>query len=119
MPAPIPQEWRNAVVKVLRNADRTRIEWTFKARQRWETDTSGAWLFEAYEGIIAALEDSSTEGNETTSFTGQIAVYEFFFYRNREGSGREKMYGKIALRQGAISVLILSAHRPERPTLRS
>ena len=118
MPVPIPKDWRFAVVKSLQTADSKRIEWTFPARQRWETDTSGAWLNEAYEGMIAALEDDSIEGNETTAFPGQIAAYEFFFFRNRERSGPEKMYGKIALEQGRISILILSAHRPERPALR-
>ncbi|HTI70748.1 MAG TPA: hypothetical protein VMF06_12330 [Candidatus Limnocylindria bacterium] len=119
MPVPIPSDWRTAVVKVLQTSDPKRIEWTIPARQRWETDTfGGAWVTDAYEGMIAALEDDSIEGNETTAFPGQIATYEFFFFRNRPQGGLEKMYGKIALKQGRISILILSAHRPERQTLR-
>ncbi len=87
--------------------------------QRWDTDTLGAaWTSDAYEGMIAALEDDSIQGNETTSFPGQIATYEFFFHRNRDRGGPEKMYGKIALKQNRVTILILSAHRPERQTLR-
>ena len=118
MPVPIPKEWRVAVVNALRTADQRRIDWTLPARQRWETDTSGAWVTDAYDGMIAALEDDSIEGNETTALPGQIAAYEFFFRRNRERGGSENMYGKIALKQGRVSILILSSHRPERPTLR-
>ena len=118
MPVPIPKDWRFAVVESLQTFNPRRIEWTFRARQRWETDTSGALSNDAYDGMIAALEDDSIEGNETTAFPGQIAAYEFFFFRNRERRGPEKMYGKIALKQGGISILILSAHRPERPALR-
>ncbi len=118
MPIPIPKEWRQAVVKALESADPRKIEWTNPARSRWEIETSGAWAIEAYTGMIAALEDDSIEGNETTSFRGQLATYEFFFHRNRDRGGPEKMYGKIALKQNRITILILSAHRPERQTLR-
>jgi hypothetical protein len=118
MPVPIPKDWRVSVIQVLATADRRQIKWTTPARQRWETDTFGAWVTDAYDGMIAALQDDSIEGNETTAFPGQIAAYEFLFFRNREQRGPEKMYGKIALEQGRISILILSAHRPERPNLR-
>ena len=118
MPIPIPKEWRQAVVKALESGNPRKIEWTKPARARWENDTFGAWMSEAYAGMITALEDDSIEGNETTPFPGQIAVYEFFFYRNRDRGGPEKMYGKIALKQNRVTILVLSAHRPERQSLR-
>lgn len=118
MPVPIPKDWRIAVIKALQTADPRRISWTPPARQRWETDTFGAWLRDAYDGMVAALEDDSIEGNETTALSGQIAAYEFFFWRSRERGGPEKMYGKVVLKDDRISILVLSAHRPERQTLR-
>lgn len=112
MPAPIPRDWCAAVVRILRTQDNQVIEWTTPARQRWETDSIGSWAYEAYDGMIEALEDPDIEGNETTSYPGQIATYEFFF-RHR----KRQMYAKIALKEGRLRLLILSAHLPKRDTL--
>jgi len=51
-------------------------------------------------------------GNETTSYPDQKATYEFFFrYDSRD------MYGKIALNNDGVRILILSAHKPKRSSL--
>jgi hypothetical protein len=112
MPKPIPKEWRVAVIRSLRTYDDHIVEWTSPAFQRWKTDSFGAWKHEAYDGMIVALEDDSVEGNETTSMPGQLATYEFLFHH-----ASRPMYGKIALRQDRSKILILSAHRREKPTL--
>ena len=62
--------------------------------------------------MIAALSNQGIEGNETTSQAGQLAAYEFFFWH-----GKTQMYGKIALRNDHMRILIISAHRAERKTL--
>ena len=113
MPELIPKAWRDAVVRILRTNNDRQIEWTPQALQRWKTDTFGAWEYEAYDGLIYALEDDSLQGNQTTAMPGQLATYEFMFRHDKH-----QMYGKIALRTDRVRVLILSAHRPERPTLR-
>ena len=112
MPEPIPESWRREVVRILRTQDERLISWTWPARQRWEADTLGAWEFEAYDALIEALETPNLAGNQTTSMPGQIATYEFLFTHN----GRT-MYGKIALMEGKLAILILSAHRAQRPIL--
>jgi hypothetical protein len=113
MAGPIPEAWRKDVVRILRAADYRLIEWTLPARQRWETDTFGdAQEFEAYDAMIDALQREDITGNETTSMRGQCGTYEFFFeFRRRP------MYGKIALFDDRLRILILSAHKPKRSTL--
>ena len=113
MAAPIPEAWRKEVVRILRTNDPRLIDWTRPARQIWDADTFGdAEAYEAYDAMIAALEREGIEGNETTSQPGQVATYEFFFsFKNRP------MYGKIALYEDRLRVLILSAHKPKRSTL--
>lgn len=113
MAAPIPEAWRKDVIRILRSDEPRLIEWTFPARQRWESDTYGnAQEFDAYDAMIAALQRDDIAGNETTTYPGQVATYEFLFpFR------RDLMYGKIALREGRLRILILSAHKAKRPTL--
>ena len=113
MAGPIPESWRTDVVRILRTSDRRLIEWTLPALQGWETDTFGnAEPYEAEEAMIKALERDDVVGNETTSYRGQCGTYEFFF-----PFGARQMYGKIALYEDRLRILILSAHKPKRPTL--
>lgn len=113
MPDPIPEAWRKDVVRILRSQDRRLIDWTHPARQRWEADTYGdAQDYDAYDAMIATLERDDVTGNQTTSYAGQVAAYEFLFlFRSR------LMYGKIALLERRVRILILSAHKAERTTL--
>jgi len=112
MPEPIPKEWRETVIRILLTHDSRLIDWTPPARQRWERETFGAWQYEAYDAMTAALEVDGVEGNLTTSMPGQLATYEFFFHHSNR-----LMYGKIALQNDRLRILVLSAHRAERPTL--
>ena len=112
MPEPIPKSWRTAIIRALQTSDDRINDWTPIARQRWQTDTFGAWKCEAYDLMIAALSNDGVLGNATTTLQGQLAAYEFFFFR-----GNMRMYGKIVLRNDEKRILILSAHRAERETL--
>jgi hypothetical protein len=86
--------------------------------QRWKADTFGAWKYEAYEAIITALSTPGVTGNETTTLPGQVAVYEFLFrYHPANGGQQKTMYGKIALKNDGVRILILSAHKAERSSL--
>ncbi len=112
MPESIPKLWRQAVITALKTCEDRKIEWTLPALRRWTADTFGAWKSESYDLMIEALSNDDLEGNETTALPGQLAAYEFLFFR-----GNTKMYAKIALRNDKVRILILSAHRAERPTL--
>ena len=117
MGQPIPDWWCKAVVRALESYDRHFIDWTAPAFQRWHTDTFGALRADAYTALIATLSVPGTVGIETTSYPGQRATYEFFFrYCPPEGQPRD-MYGKIALLNDSVRILILSAHNPKRSTL--
>lgn len=113
MPDPIPPGWRQEVVRILRTDDRRLIEWTGPAFERWDADTYGvANKADAHDAMIEALEREDITGNETTSYAGQLATYEFFFsFRSR------LMYGKIALYENRLRILILSAHKANKTTL--
>ena len=113
MAAPIPEAWRKDLIRILRSNDPQLIHWTRPARQIWEADTFGdAQEYEAYDAMIAALEREDIEGDETTSYPGQVGTYQFMFsFRS------QTMYGKIALYEKRLRILILSAHKPKRPTL--
>jgi hypothetical protein len=113
MAGPIPEAWRKDVVRILHSNDPRLIEWTPQALQRWEDDTyGGAQEPDAYDAMIAALEHDDVTGNETTSYPGQVATWEFLFpFRTRT------MYGKIALKKDRLRILILSAHKAQRQTL--
>lgn len=113
MPKPIPEDWRKVVVRILRTSDSRLIQWTRPARQRWDDDTCGdAQDYQAYDAMIAALQSDDVTGNETTSYPGQEATYEFLFsFQTRP------MYGKVALYENRLHILILSAHKAKRHTL--
>src|SRR5438093_700880 len=74
MPESIPESWRNDVIRILQQGNRRHIEWTTPARQRWDSDTFGAWEYEAYDSIIEALQTPTIQGNETTALPGQVAT---------------------------------------------
>lgn len=113
MAEPIPKAWRDSVVRILRTGDFRLIEWTGPARQRWEDDTFGnAERYDAHDAMINTLQCDDVTGCETTSQPGQCGTYEFFFYY-----GSRKMYGKIALFDDRLRILVLSAHAPRKPTL--
>ena len=112
MAQPIPDWWCKAVVKALQTYDPHVILWTTQAFQRWNADSFGALRAEAYEALITSLSRGAIMGNETTSYPDQKATYEFFFrYDSRD------MYGKIALNNDGVRILILSAHKPKRSSL--
>ncbi len=112
MAGPIPESWKNDVVRILRTYSDRQIGWTPQAFQRWKTDSFGGWKQEAYDAMIAALSNADIKGDETTSEAGQVATYQFLFWR-----GNTRMYGKISLLKNRVNILILSAHRAERDTL--
>jgi len=118
MAQPIPEWWCKAVVKALETYDPHIIDWTTTAFQRWHADTFGCIRGEAYPALIDALSTPGITGNETSAFEGQKAVYEFFFiFQPPNGGKRRAMYGKIALKNDGLRILILSAHNPQRSSL--
>ena len=118
MGQPIPEWWCQAVVKALESYDPHIIDWTPEAFQRWHTDSCGALWPEAYDPLVAALSIPGLLGNETTRLPGQKAVYEFLFsYRPTSGDNLKLMYGKIALLDDGVRILILSAHNSKRTTI--
>lgn len=108
MAQPLPEPWRQAVIRILKTNDRRLIEWTFSARQAWE---SFGWEYEAYDAMINALSDPEIMGNQV-GMIGARESYEFLFiFRNTV------MYAKIGLKDGNAQIMIISAHKAQRATL--
>ena len=104
----IPDDWRKAVVQILREGDESRIEWTKQAFLDWRAATLSQFRYEAYEamadglgvaGVAGARVDLPEDG-ETFAF--------FFTYEKRI------LYGKICLRSSKVRIKIVSAHAPRR-----
>jgi hypothetical protein len=109
---PIPAEWCAAVCTVLRSGDPAKIRFTKEGRQRWEREFLGAYRYQLEAAFVTALRGAQVHGCSVCLPYPPGTTWEFFFIFHNE-----KLYGKILLTPDRASVLILSAHRPERPHL--
>lgn len=110
---PIPIDWRKAVSKVLRRGDPNAIAYTTTGFQRWSNEFPTGERYELENAFRKALERDDPRGCPVEMDYPPGTTWEFFFVFQQE-----KLYGKILLKQNSQQILILSAHRPERATLR-
>lgn len=110
---PIPSEWRAAVVRLLRRGDPKQIRYTASGLQRWSNEFPYGERYQLEAAFRTVLERPDAKGCPVQMDYPPGTTWEFFFV-----FPREKLYGKILLRTNLDGLLILSAHRPERPTLK-
>jgi hypothetical protein len=111
MEAPIPTDWLQPVLAILRSGVFGReIQCPITAQKRWDADTFGAaFLGDVREPLIAALSVPGVAGKHIADQPEPGVTYAFwFFYNNR------KFYGKICLYENKIKLKLLSAHRPNK-----
>ena len=105
---PIPEAWRLAVCAALKAS---RSKFTQTGRTEWQNDFLSSYRFELDEAFILAL-SLPLNGCHVTLSHPPGETWEFYFtYENT------KTYGKILLRPDLQNILILSAHRPNKPKL--
>lgn len=102
----IPQAWCDAVASIL-DAGRPNTRFvTNTARMDWMALFPESFSFEIYKVLSRILKlGSYTDARPVETMNEPGEVYEFLFvYRNR------RMYSKINLCKGKVSVLVYSAH---------
>jgi len=111
MEAPIPSDWIQSVLKILRSGKFGReIVLTKTVYNRWDADTLGAAFIEdVRDPLIASLSATGVTGSHIAGQQEPGVTYAFWFiYNNR------KFYGKICLYNDKARLKLLSAHRPDR-----
>ena len=104
----IPDDWRNAVVRILRAGDEAQIEWTKQAFLDWRAATLSQFRYEAYEAMADGLGVANAAGVQVDLLDdGQTFAF-FFTHENRP------LYGKICLRPSKVRIKIVSAHTPRK-----
>ncbi len=110
---PIPAAWRQSVCAALRRGSNG-ARFTEDGRQRWENQFPDAFPYEVVDAFIRFLSAPQALGCPVQMDHPAGETWEFFFpFRD------EKLYGKLLLKKSdGKSVIIFSAHRPDRPKLR-
>jgi hypothetical protein len=104
----IPDVWREAVAKILREGDRDCIEWTKQAFLDWRAATLSQFRNEAYDVMANYLSTPGAIG-ASINLPEDGETYAFFFrYRDHV------LYGKICLRPSKQRIKIVSAHTPRK-----
>jgi len=106
----IPPAWRAAVCAALR---RQRVQFTHDARKRWQRSFPGSWRYDLDQALLSTLSATQVAGCPVTMERPAGETWEFFF----ELQGR-KAYGKLLLSTDRQTVVVFSAHRPEKTKLR-
>ena len=110
---PIPAAWRHTVCAALKRGNNG-ARFTEDGRQRWENQFPDAFPYEVVDAFIRFLSASQALGCPVQMDHPAGETWEFFFPFHDE-----KLYGKLLLKKSdGKSVIIFSAHRPDRPKLR-
>jgi hypothetical protein len=113
MEAPIPDKWKREVCSVLKKDEKGKILIrTSSAWLPWSGLFPNSFRFELYEALARCLSERNVCGKQVFNMEEPGETYEFFFsHENR------KLYGKICLGEDGQTIIIYSAHLPERDTL--
>lgn len=110
---PIPPAWCAAVCAAFKSGDSKLIAFTEGGRRQWQNEFPAAFRYHLEAAFIQALSAHDVRGCPVNMDSPPGETWEFFF--THFGT---KTYGKVLLRTDKKSVVIFSAHRPQRPTLR-
>jgi hypothetical protein len=104
----IPDAWRKAVAKVLRDGDKDCIEWTKQAFLDWRAATLSQFRNEAYDAMASYLSTPGATG-ASINLPEDGETYAFFFrYCDHV------LYAKICLRPSRQRIKIVSTHTPRK-----
>ena len=115
MEAPIPQEWLDVVLRILRDGRfEADIIVPVRVRNEWDAHTLGnAFLWDIRNPMIHALSQPGVIGSLILGQPEPGITYAFWFYF-KVGGQLKKFYGKICLYNNKIKIKLLSAHRPDK-----
>lgn len=104
----IPDDWKESVVRILREGDDRNVLWTKQAFLDWRAATLSQFRYEAYDAIAEALAEAKICGKKV-NLPEDGETYAFFFrYAERI------LYAKICLRSSKVSIKIISTHTPRK-----
>lgn len=104
--APIPKSWIQDVIKILRSYDSGRIAWTSLADQNWG---QFGMKHDGYELLIKTLSQSLVIGSDESA--GMLGAKETWaFLCPHPIIPDKKLYAKIGLKEGNVSIKIFSFH---------
>ena len=109
MPNLVPEDWRKAVVAILKGRAPGRVEVRYRAMLEWQALFPESYFeYQLRDAFAKYLARDDATGRPVTDMTPPGIVYEFIF----EHCGR-LVYGKVGLHQTEKTVVIVfSAHRP-------
>lgn len=103
---PLPDEWRNIVVPILRRGSSSEIEWTFRASQDWQ---QFGMQFEAYDYLVDLFSKSNLSSRSYPHMTGARNIRAVLGPHPISGI-TTKMYVKIGLLDNDTRIKIFSLH---------
>lgn len=103
----IPADWRKCVCDILRTRDGSRIRIVNRAKHEWDAAFPMSFAFDLYNALLDALEVEGVTGKRVTGMLPPGEVWAFWFVH--EG---QRLYGKVNLLEGKLSIMVYSAHRP-------
>lgn len=106
---PIPAEWRESVVAILRSGEKEKIQSTVQSDNDWASAFPDAWAYQRPDAMANALETDGISGRHITDMVPECDTYEFFFHFD----GKEVL-GKIGLLPNGIVIIIFSSHIPRQ-----
>lgn len=103
----IPNEWKNAVRKILQRPTAASLIVTSRARLDWESTFPETFEYQRNEAIASSLLAQGIEGKRIEGMTPPGEVWAFYtIFQQR------KIYTKINLRPDGKIVILYSAHPP-------
>lgn len=103
----IPEEWKRAVLAILKEGHTERIEVRIRAVLDFQSMFPGAFTYEIYDAFIGALKEPEIQGARVHGMTPEGQTYEFIF-----NFRKKVLYGKVCLTTQKRLVVIFSAHTP-------
>jgi hypothetical protein len=111
MEPPIPKDWIDAVVRIIRTGDLYReILITKSALQDWDAATM-TFPYELLDCITQSLNRNGVTGNLVEGLEERGQSYEFWIFHKGK-----QLYAKICLLEGKLKIKIISAHTPRKGT---
>ncbi|MFO7535359.1 MAG: hypothetical protein R6X19_06715 [Kiritimatiellia bacterium] len=109
MAAPIPGEWKRAVLAILKEGHSKRIEVRLQAVKDFQALFPGAFTYEIYDAFSEGLNRPDLEGNRVYGMVPKGETYEFIFNHRKKD-----LYGKVCLTTDGRVVVVFSAHEPRK-----
>lgn len=105
----IPNDWKQAVINILRTTPRNALITSSRARKEWESAFPESFPYQRNDAIIETLNKIDARGREIFGMQPAGTVWEFFIHFNQR-----KVYIKINLLACKKKIILISTHIPNK-----